>query len=217
MKMKNFLNLITAVMLVLFMSACGSSGGDDDNSGASDYAKDSGDYIQGDGAAIVVENSEKSGTYTSSFNGASDKTWVTYQMTNPDNNYIVNTAIYNGSADSASIIIGATTKIGTNDSEGHLAFTLHFASGVTTGDLVVGQVQYQDTKNATTYIYLEGMLGDDIVANITTATNVNGVVHIKGSFSGTIYDSTDDQGNPKDPQSLSVNFEFDAHSPSLEY
>ncbi len=208
--MKIFLNLITAITLVLFMSACGSSGGGGDTDG-DDYS----DY--GDGAAIVVDNAEKSGTYVSSFNGASNKTWVTYQMEIPDSNYIVNTAIYNGSADSASIIISGTTKIGTNDSDGNLLFTLHFASGVTTGDLVVGQVQYQDTKDAIRYGYLQGMLGDDIVANITTATNVNGVIHIKGSFSGTIYDSTDNQGNPKDPQSLSVNFEFDAHSPSLEY
>ncbi len=191
--------------LVLFMSACGSS------SGGSSDADSSG------GGAIVVENAEKSGTYTTSFNGASSKTWYTYKMENDQNNYIGNTAIYNGSADSASIIIGATSSIGTNDSDGNLAFTLHFPAGVTTGNLVVGQVQYRDTEDATNYIYLEGMLGDDIVANITVASNVNEVVHIEGSFSGTIYDGTDDQGNPKDPKSISVDFEFEAHSMSIEY
>ena len=218
--MKTFLHLVTVTMLVLFMSACSgssSSDGGTSNSGIPDGGTPDSEIPDGNTENYAVENAIQTGVYTSSFNGAAEKTWYTWKSEIVQNGttYIINTASFNAPSDATTI--AATSAIGTDGRNGHLIFTLPFDSGVTTGDLVLGQVTYGDSRGATLYGYYQGIQGADIVAHITQATNVGNVLHIKGSFSGTLSDGMDNSGNLKDPHSISVEFEFDAHRTDIGY
>jgi len=196
--MKTFLNLITAMMLVLFMSACGSSGG---SSGDGDNPGGGGDNPGG--------TYEKTGTYNSVFNSDSPKVWYTSKATSPDG-VVVNLANYTRNGDTLTIMVGAVSDYASLNSDGKLAFTFSFPSGVTTGSIAGTSVFYKDNNDAIQYWTMDGIVGDGYTINVTEATDNGTVVHVKGTFSTTIYDGMDSNGNLKDPQSISVDFVFDA-------
>ncbi len=205
--MKKILNLITAVMLVLFMSACGSSGGGDTTT----PTNPGNPGIEGDsGIPDADDNSVKSGTFTTTFDGASSKTWYTVKTEakkyDSDEYVTINQAHYSRNGDAINIMIGARSQANLDTTDGSLAITFNFPSGVTTGDIDGSILLYKDNDNAESYTVMPGIIGNAYQVNIVKATDDGEVVNIKGSLS-TVVLSPDRTVS----KTLTVNFEFEAH------
>ena len=185
--MKKIVAMVMSLLLVGFISGCGS------------------DSSSGDTTTEDSTTATQSGVYTTTFDGASAKTWYTEKATY--NDITVNMANYSRNGDSVNITIGARSSVGSDTTDGWLSFFVNFPSGVTTGDIAATYVSYQNSSSENDFLHMaEINVGTGFTINITQATDDGTVVHVEGSFATTVYE------DGINPTTLTVAFEFDAHS-----
>jgi hypothetical protein len=156
--MKAFLQLITATMLVFFMSACGgsSSGGGTTNGGTT-----SGDTVQ-------------TGTVTSNIDGVTEN-WYTVKIDNEAG--IVNSASISELENGDITLLVQSYENKEMSGENSLQFFLTFPGGsITTGEVTGSLFMYAGDASS------EGLVSYTFTANLTTATGDAKSAHLAGNF-----------------------------------
>jgi len=188
--MKKIVILLTSLLLVGFISGCGGS-----------------DSTASSGATTASSGATQSGIFTTSFGGASTKTWYTEKTTLGSTT--VNTVHYSRNNGTVNIFVGARSGVDVTQSDGILSFTVGFSSGVTTGNIVGDYLQYNDGSNTEDFVRIAtpGAQDNPFNINITNASDDGTVVHLEGSISTSVYDSTDHNNS----KTITVSFDFDAN------